>query len=162
MKGSPTWTEGRFSSRVSSNTWLASTLAPPMPSRPGLGADQHHVVAHPRRAAADDLVLLHQTHRHGVDQAVAGVGVFEVDLAGHRGDAHAVAVAADAGHHVLEEVALAVERPLRWGRCRARLPLPRRRRGRPSASRAGSGSISPNRRESRPQMGRAPWRRCRG
>ncbi len=36
VNGSPTWTDGRFSSRVSSNSWLASTLAPPMPSRPVL------------------------------------------------------------------------------------------------------------------------------
>ena len=36
VNGSPTWTEGRFSSRVSSNSWLARTLAPPMPSRPVL------------------------------------------------------------------------------------------------------------------------------
>ncbi len=36
VNGSPTWTLGRFSSRVSSNSWLASTEAPPMPSRPVL------------------------------------------------------------------------------------------------------------------------------
>ena len=36
VNGSPTCTEGRFSSRVSSNSWLASTEAPPMPSRPVL------------------------------------------------------------------------------------------------------------------------------
>ena len=36
VNGSPTWTEGRFSSSRSSNSWLASTLAPPMPSRPVL------------------------------------------------------------------------------------------------------------------------------
>ncbi len=36
VNGSPTWTLGRFSSSVSSNSWLASTLAPPMPSRPVL------------------------------------------------------------------------------------------------------------------------------
>ena len=33
-KGSPTWTAGRLSSARSSNSWLASTLAPPIPSRP--------------------------------------------------------------------------------------------------------------------------------
>ncbi len=33
MNGSPIWTEGRFSSDPS-RSWLASTLAPPIPSRP--------------------------------------------------------------------------------------------------------------------------------
>ncbi len=36
VNGSPTCTLGRFSSSVSSNSWLASTEAPPMPSRPVL------------------------------------------------------------------------------------------------------------------------------
>ncbi len=99
-----------------------------------LGPDQHDVVAHPGRLAADDLVVPHQPHGHGVDQAVAGVRVFEVDLAGHGGDAHAVAVAADAGDHMLEQVALAVE-----GGLADRRVLSRGGRG-GSARRAGGAS----------------------
>ena len=34
VNGSPTWTDGRFSDEPSSSSWLASTEAPPMPSRP--------------------------------------------------------------------------------------------------------------------------------
>ena len=93
VKGSPTWTEGRFCSSVSSNSWLASTLAPPMPSRPVLGAEQDHMVAHAGGLAAHDVLVPHQADGHGVHQAVAGVGILEVHLAAHGGDAHAVAVA---------------------------------------------------------------------
>jgi hypothetical protein len=34
VNGSPIWTDGRFSAEPSSSSWLASTEAPPMPSRP--------------------------------------------------------------------------------------------------------------------------------
>ena len=34
VNGSPIWTDGRFSELPSARSWLASTLAPPMPSRP--------------------------------------------------------------------------------------------------------------------------------
>ena len=34
VNGSPIWTDGRFSAEPSSSSWLASTDAPPMPSRP--------------------------------------------------------------------------------------------------------------------------------
>ena len=34
VNGSPIWTEGRLSASSSPSSWLASTLAPPMPSRP--------------------------------------------------------------------------------------------------------------------------------
>jgi hypothetical protein len=34
VNGSPIWTLGRLSSSSSESSWLASTLAPPMPSRP--------------------------------------------------------------------------------------------------------------------------------
>ena len=34
MKGSPTWTVGRLSASSSPSSWLASTDAPPIPSRP--------------------------------------------------------------------------------------------------------------------------------
>ena len=34
VNGSPTWTEGRLSAASSPSSWLASTEAPPIPSRP--------------------------------------------------------------------------------------------------------------------------------
>ena len=34
VKGSPICTDGRFSAEPSSSSWLASTDAPPIPSRP--------------------------------------------------------------------------------------------------------------------------------
>ena len=34
VNGSPIWTVGRLSSSSSDSSWLASTLAPPIPSRP--------------------------------------------------------------------------------------------------------------------------------
>ena len=34
VNGSPTWTVGRLSASSSPSSWLASTDAPPMPSRP--------------------------------------------------------------------------------------------------------------------------------
>ena len=34
VNGSPIWTDGRFSAAPSPSSWLASTLAPPIPSRP--------------------------------------------------------------------------------------------------------------------------------
>ena len=74
---------------------------------PRLGADEQHEVAHAGRLGAHDLVGAQQAGAHGVDQAVAGVAVFEVDLAADGGDADAVAVEADAADHVLEQVALA-------------------------------------------------------
>ena len=107
VNGSPTWTLGRFSSRVSSNSWLASTEAPPMPSRPVLEPISTTWLPGPLGDGAHDLVGAQQAGAHGVDQAVAGVGVFEVDLAAHRGDAQAVAVEADAADHAVEQEALA-------------------------------------------------------
>ena len=34
VNGSPIWTDGRFSDDSSPSSWLASTDAPPIPSRP--------------------------------------------------------------------------------------------------------------------------------
>ena len=34
VNGSPTWTVGRLSPSSSESSWLARTLAPPIPSRP--------------------------------------------------------------------------------------------------------------------------------
>ena len=83
---------------------LASTDAPPIPSRPvaepysttrlpgavGGGAGQHPV--------------LEQPDRHHVDQRVALVRRVEHELAAHRRHADAVAVPADAAHDAVDEV----------------------------------------------------------
>ena len=45
VKGSPTCTDGRFSCDSSPSSWLASTLAPPMPSRPVVDAEEDERVA---------------------------------------------------------------------------------------------------------------------
>ncbi len=107
VNGSPTWTLGRFSSRVSSNSWLASTRGAADAVAAGLGADQHDVVAGAAGDGAHDLVGAQQAGAHGVDQAVAVVAVLEVDLAADRGNAQAVAVEADAADHAVEQEALA-------------------------------------------------------
>ena len=57
VNGSPTWTLGRLADSVppeaaSPNVALASTETPPMPSRPGRGAEQDHLVAAPAALAA--------------------------------------------------------------------------------------------------------------
>ncbi len=74
-------------------------------------AEQHDHVADARGRAADQLVLLDQADAHRVDQAVLLVGALEVDLAADRRDADRVAVVADAGDRVLEQVARAGRLP---------------------------------------------------
>jgi hypothetical protein len=85
VKGSPIWTVGRFSSESAENS-----------------ADVHHRVAGAGRLGGEDAVGAGDAHRHGVDERVAVVSRVEVHLAAHRGDADAVAVAADAADHAVE------------------------------------------------------------
>ena len=70
-------------------------------------AEQQHDVADARGRRADQVVLLDQPEAHRVDEAVGLVGVLEVDLAADGRDADRVAVVADAGHRLLEQVARA-------------------------------------------------------
>jgi hypothetical protein len=70
----------------------------------GLGADVDHRVPDAGGSGIEDAVGARDAHGHGVDQAVLVVGAVEAGLARHGGDAHAVAVAADAGHHALDQV----------------------------------------------------------
>src|SRR3954447_19518020 len=111
--GSPICTDGRLSSESSSSA-EASTDAPPIPSRPVRAPNSRTPLptpaAPPRGTASSRATpppLADQPDAHGVDQAVLLVGVLEVDLAPHRGDADRVAVVADAGHGLLEQVARA-------------------------------------------------------
>ena len=73
-------------------------------------AEQEHDVADARGGRADQAVLVDQPEAHRVDEAVLLVGVLEVDLAAHGGDADRVAVVADPGDRLLEQVARARRR----------------------------------------------------
>ena len=68
-------------------------------------------VADPGRRRADHLVGAGEADAHRVDEAVLLVGSLEVDLAADRRDPDRVAVVADPGDHVVEQVtrALGVE-----------------------------------------------------
>jgi hypothetical protein len=68
-------------------------------------AEQQHDVADARGRRADQVVLLDQPEAHRVDEAVGLVGVLEVDLAADGAHADRVAVVADAGDRLLEQVA---------------------------------------------------------
>ena len=70
----------------------------------GLGADIDHRIADARGGRIEDAVGRRDADGHGVDQDVAVVGGVEVGLAADRRDAHAVAVAADAGDHARHQM----------------------------------------------------------
>src|SRR5262249_39329675 len=62
-------------------------------------------IAGAARPGVEDVVTPGHAEREGVDQDVAVVAAVEPRLATHGGDAHAVAVAADAAHHAVDEEA---------------------------------------------------------
>jgi len=66
---------------------------------PGLGADIDHRIADPGGGRAEDPVGPGQPDGHRIDQDIAVIGRVEIDLAADGGHAHAIAIAADAGHH---------------------------------------------------------------
>ena len=113
VKGSPIWTDGRFSCDSSPSSWLASTLAPPIPSRP---------VVEPKRTTACPVVRARArvtrsagtrpTHIAFTRQLSRYAGV-EDRVAADGGDADAVAVVADALDRALEmPVGLAETEPV--------------------------------------------------
>ena len=71
VNGSPTWTDGRFSSEPSPSSWLASTEAPPIPSRPVVAPKRTSSVAGRLRLRAGDPLGREQPDAHRVDEAVA-------------------------------------------------------------------------------------------
>ena len=71
----------------------------------GLRAEIHHRIADAGGGRIEDVVLARQTHGHGVDQDVAVIRAVEIGFAAHGGDADAIAVAADAGHHARHQMA---------------------------------------------------------
>ena len=103
-----------------------------MPSRPVALPYRTTRLPGPSRRGVGQHPVLEQSDRHHVDQRVALVGRVEHELAADGGHADAVAVAADAPHHAIDQVA-----------------RPRVRRGRRTAARRG------------PRSGGRPWRRCR-
>ena len=105
--GSPIWTVGRLapSASPSSARRQHRRAADPVPAR--ARAEQDELVADAGRGAADQPLRLDQPEAHRVDEAVLLVGALEVDLAADGGDADRVAVVADAGDRVLEQVARA-------------------------------------------------------
>ena len=72
---------------------------------PGLGADIDHRVADPGGGRAEDPAGWGQPDGHRVDQDVAVVGGVEIDFPADRRHAHAIAIAADPGHHPGHQVA---------------------------------------------------------
>ena len=78
-----------------------------MPSRPVRAPNSSTTLPTPAAAERISRSSLDQPEAHRVDEAVLLVGVLEVDLAPHRGDADRVAVVADAGDRALEQVARA-------------------------------------------------------
>ena len=105
--GSPICTLGRLASSPSPSSALASTDAPPIPSRPV--AEPSRTTRCPaRRRPRARVLAARQPDAHRVDQAVLLVGRLEVDLAADGRHADRVAVVADAGDHVVEQVARAL------------------------------------------------------
>ena len=96
-KGLPTCTAGRSSSKRASRSVRWRAVAPWMPSRPGVGADEDERVADARSPCARmSLSLRRHADAHRVHQRVAIVGAGEPDLAADGRDAEAVAIATDA------------------------------------------------------------------
>ena len=85
VKGSPIWTDGRFSCASSPSSWLARTLAPPIPSRPVV-APKRTTRARCRGRGAGDAVRRHQPDAHRVDQAVVAVRLVEDRVAADGGN----------------------------------------------------------------------------
>ena len=77
----------------------------------GVGSDEHDEVADSGRRRTHDLLVFDDSNAHRVDERVAVVLLVEIDIAGDRRNAEAIAVSADTAHDAVEQilVALAVE-----------------------------------------------------
>ena len=91
MNGSPIWTDGRFSAEPSSSSWLASTDAPPMPSRPVVRRRGQRA-GRKRSPRAHEPFDGEQPNAHRVHEAVVAVGLVEDRLAADGRHADAVPV----------------------------------------------------------------------
>ena len=109
--GSPTWTLAASTGRRPEGGADARTDAPPIPSRPVVEPNRTARLPGPGRRAQGQRRSSSEADGHHVDQRVALVRRVEDELAADRRHAHAVAVAADAAHDAVDEVA----RPrVRW------------------------------------------------
>ncbi len=75
------------------------------PVAPGLGAEIDHRHADAGGGGIEDRVGLGETGGEGVHEAIAVIGGMEAQFAADGRHAEAIAVAADAGHHALDEAA---------------------------------------------------------
>src|SRR6185312_9431385 len=71
---------------------------------PGLGTDIDQRISDARGRGIENAVRRRDSHGHGIHEDVAVVGSVEIGLATHRRNAHAIAVAADAGHDTRHEM----------------------------------------------------------
>ncbi len=106
-KGSPIWTEGRLAESPSPSSALASTEAPPIPSRPVRAPSRTSRLPTPAAALRIRRSSRREPDAHRVDEAVLLVGGLEVHLAAHGRHTDRVAVVADALDGPVEEVARA-------------------------------------------------------
>ena len=104
MKGSPTCTVGRFSSRLVVEFGRRHGRAVDAVAA-GLGADIDDGHADALGGRVEDLVGLGEADAHGVDEDVAVVARVEIGLAADGRHADAIAVAADAGDDAVDEMA---------------------------------------------------------
>ena len=111
--GSPTCTDGRLASEPSTNPADASTLAPPMPSRPVDEPSSTARLPTPSARASTSRSFGSDAEAEDVDERVAAVALVEHHLAADGRHADRVAVAADAADHAFEQVPgpRVVERP---------------------------------------------------
>ncbi len=102
-KGSPTCTDGRLAASVSSSEKPAdaSTLTPPMPSRPVVEPSSTARLPTPGGRAQHQPLGGQDAEAQHVDQRVALVGLVEDGLAADVGHADRVAVAGHAADHAL-------------------------------------------------------------
>ena len=105
--GSPTCTDGRFASSPASKPADASTLAPPMPSRPVELPSSTARLPGPFGAREHQPIVGQDAEAQHVHERVVAVGVVEHRFAADRRHADRVAVAADARHDAFEQVARA-------------------------------------------------------
>ena len=74
------------------------------PVTAGLRPDIDDRIAHAGRGRIEDLVGIGDAHGHRIDEDVAVIGGVEIGFARDGRDAHAIAIAADARNHALDQV----------------------------------------------------------
>ena len=140
MKGSPTWTLGRFCLGAFVELFAGHGGAVDAVAA-GLCADVDDGVAGAGGLAVEDFVFADQAEGEGVDQRIAAVAGLELGFAAEVGHAEAVAVAGDAADHAFDDGVVLVAMSFSLFRVfRIR----------------GSSAIGPKRSESMTASGRAP------